>query len=487
MNRPATITVDRVSAVPVYLQLYTRFREAMAQGLLQPGQRVPSIRSLASELKLARGTIEAAYDLLCGEGYFIARGQAGTIVAPQLQAAALSQLPEAGLANMPGASVPPILASQPNPPNLPLPAPLPMQPGLPALDAFPRKLWSRIGGRLLKSAQAGEMNYPDSLGLMSLRKALAAYLLVARGVQCTPEQIIITSGFRACLQLLSRAYLQPGAQVWMENPAYFAARDLLQAQGQAVVGIDVDEQGLQVELGLQLAPKASMAIVTPSHHSPLGMTMSLPRRQQLLHWANTQQSWIIEDDYDGEFHYLTRPLPALKHLDTQERVFYTGTFSKTLIPSLRLAYMVVPVPQLPLITRLCKTFDNSTPWLEQALVAQLITEGHFTRHLKKMRNLYQQRRLWLSTALQAHFGAHALLTIQAGGLHLVLEFQQLDDAALALSLNQQGLAVHALSDWATGPVLRQGLIMGYTNIRSAAEAQALAHRLYQACAPYLSS
>lgn len=483
MNSKAAISVenialDRISAVPVYLQLYMRFREALAQGLLLPGQRVPSIRSLASELKLARGTVEAAYDLLCGEGYFVARGQAGTVVAPQLQVESLSQQ----------AQQQDIAKTASNLPNLafptPLPAPLPMQPGLPALDAFPRKLWSRLGSRLLKSAQAGEMNYPDTMGLMSLRKALAGYLLVARGVQCSPEQIIITSGYRACLQLLSYAYLKPGDQVWMENPAYFAARDLMLAQGQEVVGLALDEQGMQVELGLQQAPQARMAIVTPSHHSPLGITLSLPRRQQLLQWASAQQSWIVEDDYDGEFHYLTRPLPALKHLDNAERVFYTGTFSKTLIPSLRLAYMVVPAPQLPLITTLCKTFDNSTPWLEQALVAQLISEGHFTRHLKKMRNLYQQRRLWLSAALQAQFGHHASLTVQAGGLHLVLELQQADQA-LALHLNQQGLAVHALSAWATGPVLRQGLIMGYTNIRSAAEAQALALRLYQACAAYL--
>lgn len=469
------IALDRISAVPVYLQLYQRFREALAQGLLLPGQRVPSIRSLASELKLARGTVEAAYDLLCGEGYFVARGQAGTIVAPLLKVQSLNQQAQpldtaSAVSNMP---------------NLPLPAPLPMQPGLPALDAFPRKLWSRLGSRLLKSAQAGEMNYPDALGLMSLRKALAGYLLVARGVQCRPEQIIITSGYRACLQLLSYAYLKPLDQVWMENPAYFAARDLMLAQGQEVIGLAVDEQGLQVELGLQLAPKAKMAIVTPSHHSPLGITLSLPRRQQLLQWASAQQSWIVEDDYDGEFHYLTRPLPALKHLDNDQRVFYTGTFSKTLIPSLRLAYMVVPESQLALISGLCKTFDNSTPWLEQALVAQLLSEGHFTRHLKKMRNLYQQRRLWLSAALQAQFGHHASLTVQAGGLHLVLELQQQQDRELALHLNQQGLAVHALSAWATGPILRQGLIMGYTNIRSAAEAQALAQRLYQACEIYL--
>ena len=462
------IRLDANHPQPIYLQIYQRFREAIAEGMLKPGDRVPSLRSLAAELNLARGTVETAYDMLLGEGYFLSRGQAGTVIAPFLSAHSM-QL-----------ACTETLSDTHLPPHGQSSSPPPLSMGLPALDAFPRKLWSKLGCQILKSATAADMAYPSPLGLMSLRTALAAYLNVSRGIHCTPAQLIITDGYRGSLDLICRALLSPGDQVWMEDPGYPAASALMRAAGGKIVPVPVDQSGMIVSAGITKAPQARMAIVTPSHQSPLGVTLSLERRLALLEWAANQQAWIIEDDYDGEYRYTSRPLPALKSLDAQDRVIYCGTLSKVLSPALRLAYVVIPAAQVSHFEHICDTFQNGCPWATQATVAAFFNQGHFSRHLKKMRTLYKQRRELLAQALTEIFGQAIRMELQAGGMHLVVRFNQdIDDQSLAQRLNQAGLGVKALSDWQLEAPCGQGLVMSFTNVHTLTYARELAQRMRQ--------
>ncbi|WP_047290263.1 PLP-dependent aminotransferase family protein [Pseudomonas protegens] len=459
--------LDRSQTAPIYRQLYQRFRESIADGRLRPGDRVPAVRALAAELNLARGTVEAAYQLLIGEGYLTARGAAGTIVTPQLT---------------------PICAPKQRAPEAPAThqathagtSPLALQMGLPALDAFPRKLWTRLAGRQLRLAGVEGLVYPDARGYAPLRAAIASYLGISRGISCHPEQIFVCAGYRACLDLISHTLMGPGATCWLEEPGYFMARNALLEAGAQLVPVPVDDQGLDVAQGIARAPEAGFAVVTPTHQSPLGVSLSLPRRLALLDWANRQGSWIIEDDYDSEYRYQGKPLPALKSLDQQGRVLYTGTFSKVLFPGLRLAYLVVPAEQTPAFARQADRLHNHCPHLQQATVAAFLNEGHFARHLNKMRGLYARRRQWLVEALHQALGGRLQLDPQAGGMHVVAGLGEGDDVQIARRARGEGIAVEPLSQWYLGGGGRQGLVMGFTNVVSAEQAVSVALRLARA-------
>ncbi|MFL9812653.1 PLP-dependent aminotransferase family protein [Stutzerimonas sp. VN223-3] len=456
---------DRANTVPVFRQLYVRYRDAISTGQLKPGDRVPSVRALASELNLARGTVEAAYQLLIGEGYLETRGPAGTIVCPQLSPTPSSITP----APPAPTAYEGIHTGR---------APLPLQMGLPALDAFPRKTWTRLASRTIQQGGLDGMIYPNPQGDEALRIALVRYLAISRGIVCTPDQVFICAGYRACLELISRCVLKAGDCGWFEDPGYFLARRFFEETNTQLVPVPVDEHGLRVDVGIERAPDARFAVVTPSHQSPLGVSLSLPRRQALLAWANEQRSWIIEDDYDSEYRYVGRPLPALKSLDTQGRVLYTGTFSKVLIPGLRLAYLVVPNEQVAQFVRMADTLHNHCPQLLQRTTATFIEEGHFSRHLKKMRSLYAHRRALLCEALTARLGERMHLELRAGGMHVrACLADGLDDRAIAARAPRAGLALQALSDWYQDAPARQGLLMGFTNVKDAASAADIAERI----------
>ena len=220
--------------------------------------------------------------------------------------------------------------------------PLPFRMGLPALDAFPRKLWSRLSTRAARGLGTPELIYPHPAGDRPLREAIAAYLGVSRGIACTAEQVMVTAGFQGALALARSLLLHPGDAVWVEDPGYPLARQALGAAGVQISPVPVDREGLQVDVGIATAPNARLAVVTPTHQSPLGVALSLPRRLALLGWAAATGAWVLEDDYDSEFRYIGHPLPALKSLDRGGRVLYAGSFSKVLFPGLRLGYLVVP-------------------------------------------------------------------------------------------------------------------------------------------------
>jgi GntR family transcriptional regulator/MocR family aminotransferase len=458
--------LDPTAAEPFYRQIYDRVRGAIAGGLLKPGDRIPSARALTKELGLARGTVDAAYSLLAAEGYIQARGQAGTIVTPDLK-------PRTPIASAlpPAHSV--IAAPSFRPDSI-----LPFQMGLPALDAFPRKIWARLGARCVRAMQPSDMVHPSVYGLQALRTEIASYLHVSRGIDCSPAQVFVTSGYRHTVALIGHALLKAGDAVWLEDPGYPPTRELLGLMHVAAVPVPVDRDGMVVSEGIKTAPKARAAVVTPAHQSPLCVSLSLPRRMALLDWAAQNGAWIIEDDYDGEYRYVSRPLPALKSLDRDGRVLYAGTFSKVLLPSLRLAYLVVPETQVERFEQISQVLAGGSPELTQTIVAAFITEGHFARHIQRMRKLYAERREATAAGLESVLGSRMRIDSQPGGMHLILRLQgQQTDRRLVARMREDGLYGEALTDWTMAGDGDSALLLNFTNIDSQATAESLGKRI----------
>ncbi|RYF60984.1 MAG: PLP-dependent aminotransferase family protein [Comamonadaceae bacterium] len=470
-NAPAVdLSIDRSLALPMYLQIRHRFKTAIEQGHLRPGHRIAAARALASELGVARGTVEMAYRLLADEGYLLMRGAAGTVVSPALPGAALS----------------------PARPTMPEPdhavnidhdgkTPRPLQMGLPALDAFPRKVWNRLVGLRLRASNPTRLAYPHPAGYDELRQRIATYLGISRGVSCLPEQVFVTTGFRASLELTLNSLSNPGDAFWFEDPGYILARPFLQHSGLSIVPVPVDANGMDVEAGLRMAPQAAFAMVTPSHQSPLGVTLSLQRRMALLEWAARQNSWIIEDDYDSEFRYQGRPLPALKSLDRNDRVVYSGTFSKVMFPGLRLAYVVAPARAVPRFEAVAHRLNAGCPYLLQAGVADFIAQGHFFRHLKKMRHLYAERRSMTQRVFNDVLREHLHIELMPGGMHILAKLvDSTNDLAIGDQMRLGGLASNALSRWFIDAAPQHGLLFGFANIADEQQAMQIALRVRQA-------
>jgi GntR family transcriptional regulator/MocR family aminotransferase len=465
--KPGKISpLDQQAATPFYRQIYDRFRGAIASGVLMPGDRIPSARALTKELGLARGTIDTAYSLLAAEGYIQACGQAGTIVTPGLKL----RTPVASPMSLPNNG---IVSASFRPDSI-----LPFQMGLPALDAFPRKIWARLGARCVRSMQPSDMVHPDVYGLPALRAQITAYLQVSRGISCSPSQIFVTSGYRHSIELIAHALLKAGDRVWLESPGYPPTRDIFKHMHIAPVAVPVDRDGMVVSEGMKLAPRARAAVVTPAHQSPLSVSLSLPRRLTLLDWAARSNSWVIEDDYDGEYRYVSRPLPALKSLDRDGRVLYLGTFSKVLFPGIRLGYIVVPETQVERFEKIAEIFAGGSPQISQAIVAAFIADGHFGRHIQRMRKLYVQRRELTVEGLQSVLGKHIRIDSQPGGMHLILRLQgRRSDRRLVARMRSEGLYAEALSDWVIGHDTPSALLLGFTNVQSKRIAETLGRRI----------
>lgn len=480
------ISLDSTTGEPYYRQIYGRLRGAVADGMLRPGDRIPSARALAAELGLARGTVEAAYSLLAAEGYVEARGQAGTVIAAGVRprAPAPTSKPAAAPARTSAAATP--YPGLPDEGHAARQGPRPFQMGIPALDAFPRKIWARLAARAARATQAADMLYPAPAGLMALRTEIARYLQLSRGIDCRAEQVFITSGYRDSLNLITRTLFKPGDKVWVEDPGYAPTAALLREAGMQLVGVPVDADGMQVAHGLQHAARARAAVVTPAHHSPCCVALSLPRRLALLEWAAREQAWIVEDDYDGEYRYVSRPLPALKSLDRDDRVLYAGTFSKVLFPAIRLGYLVVPHAQVERFGNGARLFSGAAPALTQHIVADFMAEGHFARHIQRMRRLYAQRRTMTIAGLEAVLHPHVQIDSPPGGMHLLLRLQgRRSDRVLAEKMRQHGMFSRALSECLLAP--RAGvppmIMLSFTNIDSRRRAADLGRRILALLAP----
>jgi GntR family transcriptional regulator/MocR family aminotransferase len=463
------IRVDRRAREPLHRQIYNAYRAAIVDRALRPKEQVPSTRTLASELGVSRIPVLNAYAQLLAEGYFESHVGAGTVVS--------STLPDQ-------VTVPQRHAASPGLPAGPrpisrycslLPSVKNVLPwlggrwgafslGQPAIDLFPVKIWSRLVARQCRNPRLASMHYSDPMGSRSLCEAIASYVRTARGVRCEAEQIMIVSGSQQALEISTRVLLDRGSRVWMEEPGYRFARYVFILNGCHLVPVPVDSEGLNVAAGIKRCRKARAVLVTPSHQYPLGVTMSASRRLQLLEWSHSSGSWIIEDDYDSEYRYESLPIASLQGLDHGSRVIYIGTFSKVLFPSLRLGYIVIPPDLIErfLVVRL--TIDISPPTFFQAVLADFIREGHFSRHIRRMRLLYRDRRSALLESLKNDLGVVVDVTGEQAGLHLSMTLPRgFRDHEIAERALQQRLWLAPLSASYLERPAQQGLILGFSN------------------------
>jgi len=458
------ITLDASLPEPLYKQLYERLRSAILAGQLGRGARLPSTRALAAELGVSRNTTALAYEMLLLEGYLESQVGRGTAVASHLPAQEASPPAVAAAAAGPIRLAAHVGALR----QIAQDEPGEFQPGSafragePALDLFPFELWGRLVARRARRGLAGHMHYGPAAGYGPLREAIAAHIGITRGVRCSAGQIIITAGSQGALDLAARTLLDPGDPAWIENPGYFGAQTALTAAGARLQSVPVDEEGLNVEAGDRSCPEARLASTTPSHQFPTTVTMSLGRRLALLDWAARHDAWVLEDDYDSEFRYSGRPLEALQGLDRAGRVIYIGTFSKVLFPALRIGYLVAPIGLVEPLLTMRRTVGVHAPILEQMALADFIEEGHYARHLRRMRAHYRRRRDLLLAELQTQLGDWLKVHAPEAGMHLAGWLPiGVDDRAASARAAEAGVRVTALSSFSLTPLARGGLLFGF--------------------------
>lgn len=453
------LPVDRSSGIPIHRQIYEGVRRAILDGLLRPGQRVLSTRALAVELDVSRLPVLAAYEQLLHEGYLDGRIGSGTFVS--------AALPDDLLRS----SVPPAFAGRPSGARR---APRPLPPArdegglgpfrmsLPALDQFPHAAWARLVARHAHGLTHAQMAYGDPAGLVPLREAIAEHLRAARAVRCEAEQILIVSGSQAALRLATAVLLARGDRLAVEEPGYPLARAALSVDGAELVPVPVDEEGMSVASLRKRGGRVRAAYVTPSHQYPLGTSMTAARRFALLEWAFRREAWVLEDDYDSEYRYVSRPLGSLQGMDAHERVVYIGTFSKVLFPAVRVGYLVVPPSLWQRFVDAREAFDLFSPTLYQLALAEFLREGHFARHLRRMRGVYLARRDALLTGLARYCGDGLTVHNADAGLHVaVLLSGGLRDGEVIRRMAKRGLTATPLSTCYAGAARRSGLLLGF--------------------------
>ncbi|WP_394539623.1 PLP-dependent aminotransferase family protein [Lysobacter enzymogenes] len=460
---------------PAYARIGERIRTAIRSGALPPDARLPSARTLARDLGVARNTVDWALDQLVADGYIVRRRGAGSFVAARLPERDAPPLrPERSRIAVPD-SAPRRLSRRAEalrayPGHYAPAASVPFAPSLPPTDLFPRVAWNRLLQR--EAARSGDdyWHYGASNGLPALRRAIAAHASAMRAVRCSPEQVVVVTSTQQAVELAAKTLADPGDRAWCEWPGYPPVRHGLRSAGLEVADVAVDEHGLDVAAGLAAAPDARLAYVTPAHQYPLGVELSLARRRTLLDWAHARDAYVLEDDYDGDYRYEGRPIASLQAMDEHGRTIYIGSFNKILFPALRIAYAIVPEPLVDAFVDAKHIADGHTALLMQGVLAAFIEEGHLGRHLRKTRAAYDQRRLafleharvlrpWLD------FGP------AVAGMHVAARFTDaaagLDDRAVGAACGEAGVVVHTLSKY--GETGRGGLVFGF--------ASALPHRM----------
>ncbi|MEM8640616.1 MAG: PLP-dependent aminotransferase family protein [Cyanobacteria bacterium P01_G01_bin.54] len=425
------LCLERTAATPLYQQLAAALRMAVLQKRLKPSQQLPPSRVFAESLGISRVTVTQSYDQLVSEGYLETRRGAGTFVCAQLPetylqtvaiapettaSTALNQLSRFGTDLQTDLqTAQPLRGPDPQ-------CQINFRYGNPATELFPLSLWRRLLNRHCQASPVLLDYGADGAGYLPLRAAIADYLGRSRAVQCQPEQVIIVNGSQQALDLIARLTLDAGDWVAVEDPGYLGARYCFTGQGANLQPIPVDAEGLDVA-ALRQCPQhpCKLLYVTPSHQFPTGVTLSLARRLALLDWAQETGTLIVEDDYDGEYRYGDQPIPALQGLDRNHRVIYVGTFSKILFPALRLGYLVVPPAWISLMSRAKWLCDRHSPLLAQYALTDFLTEGHFERHIRRMRHRYNQRRQVLVQVLKEQFGDRVTILGENAGIHLMVK------------------------------------------------------------------
>jgi GntR family transcriptional regulator/MocR family aminotransferase len=460
------IRIDPRQREPLQLQIYESVRRAILGGVLAPGARLPSSRMLADELGVSRLTAVLAFEQLAAEGYTTTRVGAGTFVnrelpdsdafTPANATTTLVQHPQLSQRGMQLSQTPRVVRKIDGPPRA-------FRIGTPALDRFPIPLWNRLVSRHTRRLTASQLDYGDAAGLPALREAIATHVSRSRGTSCTADQVIVVAGAQQGLDMIARLLLDPGELAWMEDPGYPGTRAALTAAGARIESVPVDEQGLIVE---QPSSTARLVFTTPSHQFPLGVPMSLPRRLALLRWARDAQAWVVEDDYDSEFRYGARAIPCLHGLDTDGRVIYVGSFSKTLFPGLRLGYLIVPPDLHARLVQARLAADIHPQSFLQGVVADLIGEGHFERHLRRMNFEYRARLHALEEAVRGHCHGALELRPVTTGLHAVAELLVGDDTSIAREALARGIETMPLSAYYSTRTTSSvnGLLLGFGSV-----------------------
>ena len=457
------IALQRRIAKPLYRQIYDAYRDGITSGALSPGQQVPSTRALSSELGVSRIPILEAYSQLLAEGYFETRIGAGTFVSSSLPDQIVPPQSTNKVASRGSRAVSRRAALESWRNHSPwLRGSGAFSVGQLAFDHFPFQAWSTLLARHARKVSAASLNYGDVMGYQPFREALAVYLRTSRGVRCDAHQIMVVSGSQQALDLCARVLLDPGALVWVEEPGYKLMRYTLLIAGCRPIPVPVDDAGLDVLSGIRKCRHARAAFVTPSHQYPLGVTMTASRRLQLLDWAQRADSWIIEDDYDSEYRYESMPVASLQGLDQNSRVIYIGTFSKTLFPSLRLGYVVIPADLVDRFAVVRSATDICPPLFFQSVLADFIDRGQYARHIRKTRLLYGERRSGLVDALTNKFGSSLGILGAEAGMHLTVTLPPgILDGEISLRAAEERLWLWPLSSTYSGKSPRQGFVLGF--------------------------
>lgn len=458
------LRLDKESGSTLRRSLCACIRTAIVQGGLKPGARLPSTRLLALELAISRNTVTDAFAELVAEGYLVSHRGSGTFVAAAIRVISRAKTRTAWER---ASSRGNLLAARSSEDSLQGRSSLPFEPGIPAYEHFPFDVWSRIAARILRRPKPEILGYGHSAGYAPLREVVAAELRARGAAACRDEQIVIVGGTAQALDIVARLTLDPGDEVWLEDPSSLYARATLAGSGAHLVPVPVDDEGLDVRAGIARSPRARLAHVTSAHQWPLRATLSNQRREELLQWANDADAWIIEDEYDGIFRYDgTRPQP-LHAMDRSERVIGIGSFSVTTFPAIRLGYIVAPASLINAFVAAKALVDRQASIFEQAILADFVHDGHYRKHRTTMEAVYAGRQRALIGKI-AELGG-PVVAPAGSGLHVILPLDPfVDDRAVSRAAQRAGISAPPLSvRYLTGRP-RKGLILGFGAGTSAA-------------------
>jgi GntR family transcriptional regulator / MocR family aminotransferase len=433
--------------IPIYLQLYHYFREEIESGKLVPGTKLPSIRQLSEHLQISKNTVETAYQQLTAEGYLESKEKSGLFVIELEEGFQKLNLEE---------------RMEPNRLSEPLKEDdyIDFQYGDIDLEHFPYKIWKKCLSEAIEYANQEVFSYGDKKGLLGLRKEIASYLYQARGVRCSPDQIILSAGTQTAISLISQILELPHENVAIENPGYDGVRLVFESHKCQLKPIPLEDDGINLDI-LEETP-ASCVYVTPSHQFPIGMILPIQKRLKLLQWAEKNQSYIIEDDYDGEFRYIGHPIPSLKSLDTNDRVIYLGTFSKAFLPAARVSYMVLPEELVQSFQAKFYFYNQTVSPLIQEALYRFMKDDHFGRHIRKMRKIYQKKQKALLEAIENYLGNRVTVIGQKAGLHLLLDFKEIQAVTIKQKAKESGVKLYLTEKfWFEKPRSEHLIMVGF--------------------------
>ncbi len=460
----ANLSLDKNESMPLHRQLFLALRDNILSGVIKPGTRLPSTRLLATDLNVSRNTILAAFDQLTAEGYLQSKVGAGSYISDQLPDDLLQSKPNPSdrstvsrklKLSSHAEALRPFEKKSDNRQG-------DFSPGKPELEQFPFDVWARLLAKHWRRPAKSYLVDNPVAGSAALREALSEHLAQTRAVKSTPEQVIVLSGSQQAIHLVIKAFANANDPILMEDPGFPGTRTSILAAGARAIPVPIDEQGFMLNEAINRAPQARLACLSPSHQYPLGPTMSLQRRLEILNWAKQEDKFLLEDDYDSEYRYTGRPISSLQGLDTDNRVFYVGSMSKVMFSGLRLGYLVVPEDLIDIFHALRRDIDGHSPATAEAALAEFISEGHLATHIRRMRTLYDLRQKRLLSLLHEHCSDFLTVAAQECGMHLIAFLKDtLSDIAIETRCRKEGLFLRALSRFYEAADAKNGLIIGF--------------------------